>query len=86
MIVHFQGDDPEAGPLLRYTIVQPAKLTARSGSFFGNPDPPSGYSIYSRRLKCNRAVDLALVVRTDRRASTSNQLESANEQRQIGPS
>jgi Protein of unknown function (DUF3182) len=22
-IIHFQGDDPEAGPLLRYTVVQP---------------------------------------------------------------
>ena len=28
-IVHFQGDDPEAGPLLRYTIVQSTKVRPR---------------------------------------------------------
>jgi hypothetical protein len=29
-IVHFQGDDPEAGPLLRYTVVQLINERSRS--------------------------------------------------------
>src|SRR5262249_46428458 len=49
-IVEFQGDDPEAGPLLRYTVVKPQdqrlrqKICGRCGGAWRGAPPPLGSS------------------------------------------
>src|SRR5262249_15428045 len=59
-IVEFQGDDPEAGPLLRYTIVTPQdpqlrqKTCGRCGGAWGDlqaPAPPSDADGRGRRIR-----------------------------------